>query len=327
MRNRKKLHFVLFAVMLLSVGCILTPGSVFGEDACLVGQSIPAFLASGVDPNLLLMIDNSASMRDLAYVKDQGCIDDGFSAAGDYMGYFEKDAIYYYDATDKRFEQAASIGAADGVEYKKDFIVDAAVVDQISVRVDETKTPPEVTAFYATGNILNWMTTSKQDVEKKILTGGKFESDELILEARGCLDRRFVKQLALEGDKTLTLGVRGPEAMIFDRWENAHEYAANDVVTDIEGNLWTTAAGGGSDGTGVADDDGVAWDEYWGTIWKAGEDYPVGSIVIDPSHQDAIYKGTLYIALEGGTASGTGVFDDRNGIGGTWDPHHLTHID
>ncbi|MCP4693310.1 MAG: hypothetical protein GY859_35040, partial [Desulfobacterales bacterium] len=131
----------------------------------------------------------------------------------------------------------------------------------------------------------------------------------------------------LEDNKTLTLGVRGPEAMIFDRWENAHEYAANDVVTDIEGNLWTTAAGGVSDGTGVADDDGVTWDEYWGTIWKAGEDYPVGSIVIDPSHQDAIYKGTLYIALEGGTASGTGVFDDRNGIGGTWDPHHLTHID
>jgi type IV pilus assembly protein PilY1 len=50
--------------------------------------------------------------------------------------------------------------------------------------------------FVATGKFINWLTASKFDVQKKILTGGKFNTDstELTAETRGCVGRRFIKE-------------------------------------------------------------------------------------------------------------------------------------
>jgi type IV pilus assembly protein PilY1 len=50
--------------------------------------------------------------------------------------------------------------------------------------------------FVASGKFMNWLTASKFDVQKKILTGGKFNTDstELTSETRGCVGRRFIKE-------------------------------------------------------------------------------------------------------------------------------------
>ena len=49
------------------------------HSSCTTGAAVPPFLAAGLDPNLLLMIDNSASMYDLAYVqpREEGYCYDG----------------------------------------------------------------------------------------------------------------------------------------------------------------------------------------------------------------------------------------------------------
>ena len=57
-----------------------------------------------------------------------------------------------------------------------------------------TATPKRVTKFSASGNYLNWMTASKFDIQKKILTGGKYVGGNLVAESRGCVGRGFIKQ-------------------------------------------------------------------------------------------------------------------------------------
>jgi type IV pilus assembly protein PilY1 len=81
--------------------------------------------------------------------------------------------------------------------------------------------PPtyNVTQFAARGNFLNWLATSKMDVQKQILTGGKYDtaSGLLIGESRGCVGSRYVKSVPLADWTTpaspatapITLGVRG----------------------------------------------------------------------------------------------------------------------
>jgi type IV pilus assembly protein PilY1 len=61
---------------------------------------------------------------------------------------------------------------------------------------DEGGGEKALNGFWASGNFLNWLSSSKFDVQKKILTGGKFDttSSELHAESRGCVGRRFIKE-------------------------------------------------------------------------------------------------------------------------------------
>lgn len=93
-----------------------------------------------------------------------------------------------------------------------------------------TPSTRKIDSFKASGRFLNWLSASKFDVEKKILTGGKYLDDAdagttvLTGESRGCIGRRFVKQLPAShfllpvpsgGTITpgLTFAVRGPGAL------------------------------------------------------------------------------------------------------------------
>lgn len=190
------------------------------SDYCIT----PPFIVPENLPNLLLIIDNSASMYDLAYI-DKGtatrdpqyCYDDTFSGANSYPGYFIESSVYRYNNATYRFEvsafpvlcdkQVPSIGSAAHLCIKGTNLSGAA-------------TPRTVTDFYASGKYLNWLTSSKFDIQKQILTGGKFDAgfQSLIAESRGCVGRRFLKEALTDnyvegGTNTslgITFGVRGP---------------------------------------------------------------------------------------------------------------------
>jgi len=290
--------------------------------------ALPPFLGGSVKANLLLMLDNSGSMYDLAYVDDQSyCYDDTYTAANFYAGYFDRDYWYYYNQANGQFEQrtqdwvttatAAEWTSPAGTQYHRLF--------SIHIKVDGDT----VTAFFAKGNFLNWATASKLDIQKKILTGGKYEATgtygapngRIVMESRGCLGRPLVKQVDVYDNAGtlhhLTLGVRPPEEETFPVWTNNTAYPAGSVVTDnLE--LFVTAAGGTSNGTGVADDTGVTdWVPYTLSRWTDGAWYPANSVVRD--------GGDMYITATGGTANGTGVADD---IGITdWVSYNVTHIE
>ncbi len=84
----------------------------------------------------------------------------------------------------------------------------------LCISLNKSSTPAQVVTFAARGNLLNWATASKFDVEKGILTGGKYDYKDQILigEHRGCAGSRMVKQVpvtdASSVTKYLSLGVR-----------------------------------------------------------------------------------------------------------------------
>jgi len=105
--------------------------------------SNPVFTTTDVTPNVLFVIDSSSSMHCTAYpdpsVGDDGSdkhIDDDYDSNHKYYGYFDSSSHYTYQ--NDRFETDAS-GSWDG-------------------------------------NFLNWMTTRRVDVAKKVLTGGRYGS-------------------------------------------------------------------------------------------------------------------------------------------------------
>lgn len=109
----------------------------------------------------------------------------------------------------------AVCSGATGTKYTRDN--ELCLTEDSSVATDV-----KVTAFAARGNFLNWAVSSKFDIQKKILTGGKFnpmdETDPddglLIAESRGCAGKRFVKEVNLDQNgatrpMVLTMAIRG----------------------------------------------------------------------------------------------------------------------
>ncbi len=226
----------LLSAILWIAGGLINPATV--DSSCADGAAVPPFLAAGVDPNLLLMIDNSASMYDLAYVKpreegycydgtytDGGNLVESYDAAAGYFGYFDAAGWYAYDFVTEQFEETT-----EALCSTADFINSGTVC----INIDENAVP-KVTAFAATGNFLNWASASKLDIQKKILTGGKYDTSTgtglMVMESRGCLGRRFVKKIrVLDANDTpyyLTLGIRPPN-------DDEKGVNANDDTTRIE---------------------------------------------------------------------------------------------
>lgn len=168
------------------------------NDYCIT----PPFVVSGVKPNLLLMIDNSASMYDLTYIDESPeadyCYDTSYNDVEPYEGYFEQNEFYSYNGASSKFVPGAALPGS--CTYRTDFVC----INITGTTVDN---------FIAKGKFLNWLSASKFDVQKKILTGGKYDTLNRVLvgESRGCLGRRFIKRIPDFAD--ITFAVRGPNAL------------------------------------------------------------------------------------------------------------------
>jgi len=189
--------------------------------------SEPAFVSVSVVPNVLLVLDNSASMYDLAYVDDNPqesyCYDDSYESPYDtytsvsgktYYGYYDPEVWYQYNTASSRFEETASppTDCTNKAESRSDYCVKVA--------------DGQLVHAVFRGNALNWITMSKLDLEKRVLTGGKYDGTALKGESRGCLGRRFIKELKCWVQKGggsskkyephasgIVFAVRGPEAI------------------------------------------------------------------------------------------------------------------
>lgn len=177
--------------------------------------NVPPLAGSGIKPNLLLMIDNSASMYDLAYTNTSAstptyCLDDTYDDVTPYRGYFEPDSYYRYDFAAGSFvpaaDQSGIPGSASCGALNKGGYLCVNTVDALSGMGYPYQS---VDHLLARGNFLNWLTMSKLDIEKEALTGGKYDPATGLLwaETRGCQGKRFVKMV---GDSPITFAVRGP---------------------------------------------------------------------------------------------------------------------
>ncbi|MDH5525313.1 MAG: hypothetical protein OEY01_15160 [Desulfobulbaceae bacterium] len=320
-----------FVLMLVGLGDRQAYGSI-----CADGVAEPPFLSYGVDPNVLLMIDNSGSMYDLAYIQTTPlvgtteppqCYDESYDTTGgtSYAGYFDNDTWYAYNSTDGRFEEpsAATLTSLCGAEY---YAVDTSTNKYLCLDVNTGTTPTTVVGFAAKGNFLNWATASKFDIQKKILTGGKYDSSNevMILESRGCSGRRFVKQVTLaqlDGVEPykLALGIRGPME-VFAAWRTATAYVVGDIV-QYGGILYKANTAHTSAANFVSDyfTNGY-WDEYKDTRWYPGHTYPAGAVVYDKT-----VDGWFYTEALGTSPVGAADITEDNVI--DWQPFNGTYIE
>jgi type IV pilus assembly protein PilY1 len=176
--SRKNTSAIFLIIVLITfVG--LTPRYLYGADYCGNDVAVPPFLSSGVDPNLLLLIDNSGSMIDLAYVEnDSQCFDDTYDSNTTYAGYFEPNVLYAYNFSGDYFEIYSESSHWTGKDHSGGWYYNGYVW----MLLDSTPSP---TAFVAKGNFFNWAMASKFDIEKEILTGGKYDSSNsrLVMES------------------------------------------------------------------------------------------------------------------------------------------------
>lgn len=190
----------------------------------------PPFIQATIKPNLLMIIDNSASMYDLQYTNASGtaCYDSTYDNTRDYVGYFSKlDSDgnitypvyrYSYNSTtpaDSKFVEEAGGVPTSGGTYRTSFLY-------IAMSGTMGASDRAVTTFIASGRFLNWLSASKFDTEKQVLTGGKYDTTRqfLVGESRGCVGRRFIRELPLTvwdypaspSTNPLTFAIRGPQS-------------------------------------------------------------------------------------------------------------------
>ena len=181
----------------------------------------------------------------------RSCYDDGYDNVQSYSGLFRQDALYQF--------MSALTAPLTAAGNKDEFIAMTTAMPTTCtyggagsaapfVCVDLAASGPDigkVSNFIATGNFLNWLTTSKFDIEKQILTGGKFLNNDsaalrnLVGESRGCAGRKFIKALpAMPG---LTFALRGGTAEGIDELTNEATESGLTYIQIYQGTYNTAA--------------------------------------------------------------------------------------
>ena len=198
---------MLSLLCIMNLLLIICPRGARGDLLGMRGYcNTPPLAGAGVKPNLLLMIDNSASMYDPAYTEpSEYCLDDSadtYELGAQYVGYFDPGSIYSYSFPAGSAAGNFVLASAQAIPSTP---CNAASNGYLCLNI----TSGTLDSFVASGNFLNWLTMSKLDIEKKVLTGGKVDPVTGLLqpETRGCQGKRFVKMV---GGAQVTFAVRGP---------------------------------------------------------------------------------------------------------------------
>src|SRR3990170_920382 len=113
--------------------------------------AMPPFMSTSLEPNVLIVLDNSGSMNDEAYATTY---DPTQFSSGQYYGLFDATKYYQYNGT--RWEPISGYTTT----------IDSIPSSGPSGTSDEANP-------IASGNLLNWATMSRISVAKKLLIGGK----------------------------------------------------------------------------------------------------------------------------------------------------------
>ncbi|MGB9716413.1 MAG: PilC/PilY family type IV pilus protein [Thermodesulfovibrionales bacterium] len=165
-----------FIIVILSLIIIISIFSIYISTHAGSNLSIgdytayPPFISQPVQPNVLIILDNSADMYEFAYkTPGKGSLntdpDMSYKPSNDYYGYFDNNSMYKYEGAGRYFQ------------------------------IDDTKELNRK-SFWS-GNFLNWLTMRKIDIVRKVLIGGKTINRASVnprfLVASGNTDRDFWK--------------------------------------------------------------------------------------------------------------------------------------
>jgi len=159
----------IFSRVGLTFGLLL---SLFVNNALAAGFGLsqsPLFLTSQVKPSVVVMLDNSGSMKSRMYTS-------GFNSSTVYTGIFDTTKTYTYDATIPVNTGAYALTIRAGVAGSF---------------VETSCTPAAGNTTCWNGNFLNWLTTRRIDASRDVLIGGKLES-RLAYAYNGSLNYKIV---------------------------------------------------------------------------------------------------------------------------------------
>lgn len=124
-------------------------------------SQVPLYLGGSVKPNVMVMLDNSGSMKSPMYHAYFG-IRPYYDSSADYYGIFETEKNYKYDP-DFPINTGAYHGTAIDVTKTGSFYEDLC-------------TPASGDNICWSGRYLNWLTMRRTDASRVALVGGKLES-------------------------------------------------------------------------------------------------------------------------------------------------------
>jgi type IV pilus assembly protein PilY1 len=150
------------------------------------------------------------------------CFDDTYNSTLSYTGYFNQTRNYCYSTKSNKTtcDYSGSYDEFDGgavMPASCTYGGSSSTTPYVCVdtATDAGSGKEYVSNFVASGKFLNWLTMSKFDIEKSILTGGKYRVDmggDLVAESRGCGGRKFIK--SLPALPALSFGIRGGLAAV-----------------------------------------------------------------------------------------------------------------
>lgn len=169
---KKSISFILYLLIFPSFFSPIT--LTFASNGTCEGEAYsawPPFQATEVTPNVLFMIDNSGSMKNVVYENNY---EYEINLGNSHYGIFDSEKRYDYDTTIPIDTDAYMNGPAYyGVT------VEAKPVTTSKVgKLTTTGAFVENTNGEWSGDFLNWITTRKIDAARKVLVGGKVENRE-----------------------------------------------------------------------------------------------------------------------------------------------------
>ncbi len=234
--------------------------------------SSPSYVSAKVTPNVLIILDNSASMNSFAYPAGTA-----FDPGREYYGLFDPDKCYQYDNTSHYFEYSG----------------DPTYDDPATTTIFERSTGTNTGARLFSGNWLNWWTMRRIDVAKKVLTGGKIAPDTINTVLEGSpMDRDTTKTFDDAGPLFYTPFRQAIYSFFFntDRGDTLGG-AAQDQFTAMFSVLDTNAGGadlttpvvpadnGNNTGEATIPYNGLNYDGYVVAVKVEATDLPVSGII------------------------------------------------
>ncbi|MBU0945625.1 MAG: hypothetical protein KKE53_14355 [Proteobacteria bacterium] len=285
--------------LVLLTGLYLQPATALAA-SCSEGVGIPPFLSAGVDPNLLLLIDNSGSMLDMAYVETIGeCVDNAFDPTATYTGLYDPDKWYQWTDGVQQWRSGTtySVGDyvySDGVFYRAHTVSGASLGFEIDAdsnviwdKVYEIETWSQGTVYPAKSFV-------QYDQQLYYTVGGGTANDPDLTDGLFIADDTGVTWVAVEST-----------------WLAGETYASGDIVSD-DGMLFRATSGGTAAGTGVWDDTGLSWvrlDEgYFAEVAYTASTAAAAAFASE--NGDGYSQDNLYVKIVsvGGVQSGVSAF-------------------
>lgn len=238
---------------------ILVSAALFADKAMAASMteyaSTPPFITTSIQPNVMVVLDNSGSMNDEAYATTY---DPTQFISGQYYGLFDSTKYYQYTLSNRWEEVTGTSTMMCSVTTTLSCMLNSNCPggETCVARPIPASGPggaASITRPIASGNLLNWATMSRLTVAKKLLIGGKASprspAGPVTVKTYGETTWGFMKTYDNTSDPNLVN--TGSSTQISGNYKYQMSSSANFSMTAATGSSITNTYPGYTDSPGV----------------------------------------------------------------------------